>query len=670
MRLSSRLVHWIVVLVLTMVLPAWSQTPPQVNYANRSLKSRKLPLGTPPPKIDADLSDVAWKQAAVADAFVDPQNGKPYSEQTIAYLLYDDVNIYIALLCKDSKPEAIVARETVRDSDMESDDNVRIVFDPYLTRKFNDYSIFTVNPIGTRSTNISGGRAGKIEWQGDWSAVSKKVPEGWVAEIQIPWAILNYPNRRDPFNFGLNFRRWHERTKVESMWSDLGPQRFNERDGTWEAVQTPIRKWKPKPSFLPYFLPIARFDSSGSEFRTGLDIRYQPTQELTTVATINPDFGTLEGAIESIGFSRSQRFVEERRPFFLEGGEFLQLGRGFQLGSFFDPQRIQNVDAGLKLFGKINPKTTVGMLGTVAFGNESNYIAQVRREFGPTSNGSLMFLQRIERGLDNTVLVAEQETRKGKWGLHGQYAISGGRNAEGSAWTTAINLEDTNFFTMIRYQNVGRFFADRLGLISFNDYQGISTYSNWGNNWRKGFWRSFEVEAGITWNWHQNGRPFQRRGFFFSDIQTRSDYQLALFTEGGKFDNDDDFTYGFEIEGNVSNRFKSWGINFTTGRQANLPYTAFGPKFSIRIFKKLDIILNSFIQNYQGVSHQQILTLNYEINPYQSWGGRVVIENGNFNAYLAYKNAGRKGLDTFFIIGDPNAPKFVPQIAVKLVYAL
>ena len=87
---------------------------------------------------------------------------------------------------------------------------------------------------------------------------------------------------------------------------------------------------------LPYLMPSGLVTGGRGQVQMGLDVRYQPTPELTSVATLNPDFASVEGAVESIGFSRSERFVPDARPFFLEGRNYLQLGDFYAIGSYFD----------------------------------------------------------------------------------------------------------------------------------------------------------------------------------------------------------------------------------------------------------------------------------------------------------------------------------------------
>ncbi len=645
-------------------------TPAVPATFNRPLVATLLPSGAKPPTIDGKLDDMIWQTAPHADTYYDPQTGKPTPDLTETRLLYDKKYLYISFYCHDSQPDKIVARETVRDADLDNDDNVRVEIDPFLTYKFNDYSLFFVNAMGTRRSQLSGGRAGKVEWQGDWEASTQRVADGWTAEMRIPWEIISYPHSDKPMTMGINFRRKHQRTQTQSAWSDLGPQGFNEREGLWQGVQPPTNAWRPRLSFLPYLMPSAYRRGGNSQARVGLDARFQPTPELTTVGTLNPDFTSVEGAVEGIGFSRSERFVPDRRPFFLEGSNFLGIGQNYELGSMFNSARIKQMDAGLKAYGKLTPNTTLGVLGTIAPGTQSNFVGQIRREFNATSNVDLMMIQRLSPGEDNTVLVAAPRIRRGKWSLNGQVAQSFGPGAGGRGYTGSIDLEDKNFFGTVRYRQVAENFLNRLGFIPFTDYKGFTGYFNHSVQYRKGFLRSVNVDFNPDFDWHMDGRPFRRRASGSFGIETRNDLGFFIFGDGGKFDNDTDLTFGGGMTVGVTNRFRQYGIKFTTGKQANLPYSSFGPSFSFRLGKAFDISYNSFFQSYQGFGQQHVMTFNYLIDQYRSWGGRMVINNSAVNFYLSYRNAGRKGLDTYFIIGDPNAASFVQRFLVKFVFAI
>lgn len=324
----------------------------------------------------------------------------------------------------------------------------------------------------------------------------------------------------------------------------------------------------------------------------------------------------------------------------------------------------------MKFYGKVTPNTTVGMLGTFDVGNQANLITNIRREINATSNATFMWAQRLEPGADNSTLVFAPNIRRGKWGITGKIAQTLGPGAGGLGWTTSLDLQDKNLFATMRYRHVAANFLDSLGFIPFTDYHGWSSFISWSAPWRKGALRGFEVSLYPEWDSHLDGRPFRRRANLGISLETRSDYQFGLNIEGGKFNQDNDLTYSFNVGGNTSNRFRRWNLSLTTGKLADRPYTAFGPSLNWRLFGQFDISLSTFIQNYDTASQQYILTFNNQISPFKSWGGRLVLENSHFNIYLSYRNAGRGGTDTYFIIGDPNADSFAQRVMIKWVFAL
>ena len=72
--------------------------------------------------------------------------------------------------------------------------------------------------------------------------------------------------------------------------------------------------------------------------------------------------------MEGIDFSRGERWVGESRPFFQEGGRVFQTDSG--VGGYFYSRRIEHIDLGAKLHGRLAKRTTLGLLGTYDFANQ------------------------------------------------------------------------------------------------------------------------------------------------------------------------------------------------------------------------------------------------------------------------------------------------------------
>lgn len=623
-----------------------------------------------PPTIDGDLSDEAWKTAPLAEGFADSQRGTPAQDATRAWLLYDDQRIYVAFKCTDSQPEGIVARETIRDSlfgsDNVPDDHVLIRLDPFNTTREEDFARFAVTAAGTPSASITGGRASKTEWKGDWNAAARRTPDGWTAEISFPWQILNYPSAGKAITMGLNFVRWQHRTRVRSIWSDEGTNGFHEMEGRWEGVQPPARSKSLAISALPYML--TGYDRDRLAMQMGMDLRSALTPELTAVATINPDFGTIEGAVEGINFSRSERWVEDRRPFFLEGRDNYGAGNPYGTGIYFYPNRIQAVDAGLKLFGKVSHSDTLGLLGTVDWGNRSDLIANWRHDITATC-GAGLFLSHMDAVGDRSTLASfSLGNRWGKFSVDGDVGLTQGTGSGGGERLIEAIYQDKGHFTVLRATSIAPNFRAADGLVWFNDTKGVSVYHECWREWLHGPVRALHADFGPSMEWHFDNRPFRTGGSGSLGIDLRTDWSVGIGAGYSTFDGQIDNTYSINLGHGGSNRFKRWGVGLNFGRLASRHSTFTSPSFNLRLLRKLDVAYGGAIQDMDGHLEQHLLTLNYEISPTRSFGGRIVREASDTNWYLSYRDSGHKGTEVFCMVGDPNARAFTNRALVKVVF--
>ncbi|MBM3493650.1 MAG: hypothetical protein FJX72_04910 [Armatimonadetes bacterium] len=496
--------------------------------------------------------------------------------------------------------------------------------------------------------------------------------------MAIPWRMLSFPARAKPLDVGINFRRWQEHRRVSSEWSTEGSHGQQENQGIWTGVTTPREPFRPSLSLLPYVVGKLRgpsqlggsspADDAGAQ--AGLDVRYSATPELTGVATINPDFGTIEGAVEGIQFSRSERWVPERRPFFLEGADYLSAGTEYALGPFFYPNRIRALDLGAKVYGKITPRDTLGLLYAVDFGRRSDLVTKIRHDLGKTASAGLFVASMSADDDNNTVVVAEQNARKGKAGFASQWAFSGGRDAGGTAQQVNLYYEDTNSFHSFQYLAAEPDFRASDGLIWHNDFRGAHLYHVWWGEWRNGPYRGFSMEFNPYMDWHMDGRPFRSGVSISGGVDLRSDWGAWCSASYGTFDREIDNTYGMGVVYGGSNRFRRIGVSLNRGRQAGRPYAFLGPSATFRVFRRLDIGYGGAVVDFDGHSDQHIVTANYEITPTRSVGGRLVAQNGRTNWYLSYRHSGQKGTETFLMLGDPNADAFVNAMRLKMVFAI
>jgi hypothetical protein len=67
---------------------------------------------------------------------------------------------------------------------------------------------------------------------------------------------------------------------------------------------------------------------------------------------------------------------------------------------------------------------------------------------------------------------------------------------------------------------------------------------------------------------------------------------------------------------------------------------------------------------------QHVLIINYDITSERGLGSRLVYRDGNYNAFVTYRQSLRKGMDAFIIIGDPNAEKMKRRALLKVIVPL
>jgi len=140
---------------------------------------------------------------------------------------------------------------------------------------------------------------------------------------------------------------------------------------------------------IPVWLPYSQldFDNGSLQHTLGVDFKYQAPNGVTHVATLNPDFKNIEGEVESIDFSYTERFVRDRRPFFLEGRQF------FPSSALFHSTRIDQVDVAYKSFGSDLGRVSYGALATGAFGDAYNLVTSTGYRLSDKTQSSVFFNQ-------------------------------------------------------------------------------------------------------------------------------------------------------------------------------------------------------------------------------------------------------------------------------------
>ncbi|MEM7353314.1 MAG: DUF5916 domain-containing protein [Acidobacteriota bacterium] len=287
-----------------------------------------------PIKVDGRLDEPAWQQAQPATGFTqrDPEPGEPAINKTEVRILYTKDVLYVGVWAFQD-PSTVIASEMQRDSAQFRDDSVMLFFDTFNDDR-NAY-VFETNPNGAR-TDIQvtdEGRDTRIDWDGIWSAVGRKGPQGWVAELAIPFSTIRFDPSAD--TWGFNVRRLVPRTHEVLFWAPMlddmhlwRVSQYGELKGL-EGLQSGSNL-RVKPFVVGREGSFAETPPEALEddLEVGLDLKWGITRELDLDLTVNTDFAETEVDEQRVNLTRFPLFFPEKRDFFLDNAGIFEFGPG------------------------------------------------------------------------------------------------------------------------------------------------------------------------------------------------------------------------------------------------------------------------------------------------------------------------------------------------------
>ena len=653
-------INWLIVITLTFITCSELMAVSNDTIIKKELMAVKTDQ---PPTIDGVLDDACWQDAPQATGFTDERTEKPAKNQTVAQIVYTDTAIYVAVHLYDDMPDKIVARQTKDQTRIRGEDSVSFSLDPFHTHQFSDRNFFIVNPLGTKYAHLATGRAEKSEWIGLWKTAAQIVDDGWIVEMEIPWQMLDYPDTKEPIRMGINIDRGQQRTGARTWWSNLGVNEFKENDGHWVDVLPPPRQRELK--FLPYLIGgYSKQETTDRPYtaRAGADLRYEVTPQLRLIGTANPDFENIEQAVEGIDFSYGERYVPDRRPFFSEGGNV------YNVGQLFYSRRIEDMDGGLKLFGKLGKNTSVGTLGTYHRNNQ-NFILSASQSITATSKISAAFLSHHKQGnSSNNVGFVSGNARHGRFSVFSDLTQTWADESDGRGGTVGLRYNGRLIQATSRAFFTDPDFVNNLGYHPFTGYRGINFTSTFKNEWRDGIVRSLTLFAHTDASNTYEGEVFSRDIRLYSELLTHSDYSVSAFWNGGRFKEFSDSVFSISLGARATDRFNNFSVSYDWGEQAGERFYGISGNLNLRAYG-FTAGLTSQIQWHFERRYQQILTLTYDFSPALSLGSRLIWQVEGVNIYFALRRSGYAGTDFFIILGDPNALEFRQRLVAKVVRA-
>jgi len=457
-RTLSTLVAAVAAVSLAIPVAALGQAPPIVRP---SAKALKVATGI---KVDGVLDDSPWAQAIPIGPLTqrEPDEGLPASEATEVRVLYTASTLYIGVLCRDRTPKSIVSTQLTRDAELESDDNITVVIDPFFDHR-NGF-IFQLNPAGARADGQIANNAEHmtLDWDGIWDASARITADGWVAEFAIPFKTLRFKPGQTVW--GLNVERLIKRRNEADRWAT--PLRDSwisnlAQAGTLEGIEG-INQGRGL-DIRPY-VSGGRENSDGKA-QAGLDVFKNLTPNLNASVTVNTDFAETEADARQINLTRFPLFFPEKRAFFLEGaGVFDVAATNSEVVLPFHSRRI----------GLLNGREVPIMVGTKIVGRQSDYnigVLDVQTrgvdDFGP--NG-----ERLE---SQNLLVARVSRNLFRQSWIGGIVTNG--NPDGTGGNTVVGVDArfaTSTFRGDKNLSTSYFF-----LRSDDEASGTTDYSFGGN---------------------------------------------------------------------------------------------------------------------------------------------------------------------------------------------
>ena len=319
-------------------------------------------------------SEVALQMAKVT-GFVqrNPHDGEKVSEETEAYLGYDQKNLYLVFVCFDD-PKKVRARMSIRE-DIYDDDQVAVMLDTFHDRR--RAFEFQPTPLGvqwdaiyTEASRAEVGGNWDVSWDAVWNSRGKVTSRGFVVWMAIPFKSLRFPATKDQ-EWGIILYRGITRKNEEAFWPQVSYKiagRLGQAGTLYGlegispgrdielipyGIMRGFRALDQRDPYNPYF------QNATAQGQAGLDAKLVIHDHFVLDLTANPDFSQVESEDPQITVNqRFEVYFPEKRPFFLENEDYFRT----PIDLFFT-RNIQDPSAGIRLTGKEGPYS-VGLMAS------------------------------------------------------------------------------------------------------------------------------------------------------------------------------------------------------------------------------------------------------------------------------------------------------------------
>ena len=283
------------------------------------------------PKIDGLFDERLWRRAPAIGEFtqVEPVEGNLPTHETEVRVCYDSQYLYMSIRCDDD-PAEVRGRLQARDANLDPDDRVEWWIDTFHDQRFAYW--FQIGAGGSRGDALISGNGDRFNksWDGIWYGRSRRTPQGWQAEVALPFKTLAFKENGKTWGFNVRRIRKASRETMRWAWPTVAYRFFRvSRGGMLRGLKG--MKQGIGLDVVPYVKGSARRDRRLRKHWTrtgdfGLDVGYRLSPELRVVLTYNTDFAETEVDSRRVNLERFALFFPEKRDFFLADAGLFEFG--------------------------------------------------------------------------------------------------------------------------------------------------------------------------------------------------------------------------------------------------------------------------------------------------------------------------------------------------------
>lgn len=610
------------------------------------------------PQIDGTIFETEWQAASYGEGFLDADTGTPSDERAEWWLAYDDEFIYFAARAY-TDPTKIVADEYRTNVSLQGNDAFTLMID--LGGNGVSQDSFAVNAQGATSINLSGGRAAKVEWVGEFDARGRKTETGWEVEARIPWQIVTpVPKGKRDARFNV---LWY-RSNRGATYAHVFTQRNPLRDPIWSGVDVPVIRGQAGISLLPY--AFAGFDGDGGFIsRSGVDLKTTLPNGLNLIGTLNPDDVNIEADVLGLDFSYFERLPDEVRPFFLEGNRYIRTGFDARL---FASQRMPEVTAGVKVYGDLDARTQIGYLSVADWGDRAAHVVSGRHRLNEQQSLEVAYVRYDQPAISNDGAMVNFFQTLGDTSYYFNTQVTNDTRREwGSRISTGFNYRQGGFQVGAGFDEVSPNFFPRAGFAFDRDFRGVNVFSELEQQYAGGLLLATEANLSMNRVWRGDGSDYRESLNIGYDLTFRSGLEIGLGASWSEFFDNEDRAIGIGIEYPFNDPYRNIEVSYGRAYVDGSDRDQWEIRWRHRPGPRTQISLSSEFVDFRGAETQQICGISHDISRFEGVSMRVIRRDNDYNWSASYRLSGRRGNELFFIIGDPNSRRFERRVAIKLV---